>query len=63
MVYHVPQGMNNLWAPELHAIHGNLYIYFAMDEGHNDYHRMYVIKAYDSSDPMGEWGPAKRLTG
>lgn len=61
MVYHIPQGMNNLWAPEIHAIQGNLYIYFAMDDGNNDYHRMYVIKAYDSTDPMGNWGPAKRL--
>lgn len=60
MVYHVPQGMANLWAPELHAIGGNLYIYFAMDDGNNDYHRMYVIKAYDPSNPMGDWGPAKR---
>ncbi|KAJ6620840.1 Alpha-L-arabinofuranosidase B [Pseudolycoriella hygida] len=61
MVYHIPQGMANLWAPELHAVRGNLYIYFAMDDGNNDYHRMYVIKAYNSSDPMGQWGPAKRL--
>ncbi|CAG7829235.1 unnamed protein product, partial [Allacma fusca] len=34
---------------------------FAMDDGNNDNHRMYVIKADDPNNPMGSWGPSIRL--
>lgn len=46
---------SQLWAPELHFLHGKWYMYFAADDGNNDNHRMYVIE-HDATDPMeGEW--------
>jgi GH43 family beta-xylosidase len=41
----------NLWAPELHCLHGRWYIYFAADNGHNENHRMYVLECA-SRDPF-----------
>lgn len=44
-----------IWAPELHFIHGKWYIYFAADDGHNRNHRLYVLEN-DSADPQtGTW--------
>ncbi len=44
-----------LWAPEIHFINGNWYVYFAADDGNNSNHRMYVIEN-SSADPfMGTW--------
>lgn len=40
-----------LWAPELHFLDGNWWIYVACDDGHNENHRMYVLGNY-SYDPM-----------
>ena len=60
-VYTAPPGRANLWAPELHSVRGNLYIYFTMDDGVADQnHRMYVIKAADPNNPLGQWGSEKR---
>ncbi len=39
-----------LWAPELHYIDGEWYIYVAADDGDNQNHRMYVLKG-TSQDP------------
>lgn len=53
VVYELPdEGMyaHNLWAPELHYINGEWYIYFAADDGRNENHRMYVLKG-TSQDP------------
>ncbi|CAG7660388.1 unnamed protein product [Allacma fusca] len=61
VAFRVPPGMANLWAPEIQFVRGNMYIYFAMDDGNNDNHRMYVIKADDPNNPMGSWGPSIRL--
>ncbi len=44
----------NVWAPELHFIKGHWYIYFAADDGHNENHRMYVLKSKDES-PLGPY--------
>lgn len=47
--------MNDVWAPELHAIDGTWYVYFAADQPPkgNPGHRMYVLRGPDSSiDPM-----------
>jgi len=45
----------NLWAPEIHFINNNWYVYFAADNGRNANHRIYVIEN-SSKDPMqGEW--------
>ena len=42
------------WAPELHYIHGEWYIYVAADDGSNENHRMYVLKgtSQDPTDPF-----------
>ena len=38
------------WAPELHYLNGEWYIYVAADDGNNETHRMYVLKG-TSQDP------------
>lgn len=43
-----------LWAPELHYVRGNWYIYVAADDGDNNHHRMYVLKG-DAVDPTKEF--------
>jgi len=44
-----------IWAPELHYIYGNWYMYFAADDGKNENHRMYVVEN-QSPDPFtGTW--------
>jgi GH43 family beta-xylosidase len=37
--------LRNLWAPELHHIHGAWYLYVAADDGRNHNHRMYVLES------------------
>ena len=41
---------HELWAPELHYLNGEWYIYVAADDGNNNNHRMYVLKG-TSQDP------------
>ena len=57
-IFTPPQGTSyskNVWAPEIHFIHGKWYAYFAADDGHNRNHRMYVLEN-TSADPMqGDW--------
>lgn len=60
VAYTLPDGFNNLWAPEFHMIDGQLYIYFAMAIDGQD-HRSYVIQAEDPTNPMGNWGTPIRL--
>ncbi len=43
--------LRNLWAPELHHIHGAWYLYVAADDGRNHNHRMYVLES--SRGPAG----------
>lgn len=40
-----------IWAPELHYIKGEWYIYFAACDGLNEHHRMYVLKG-TTQNPM-----------
>lgn len=42
------------WAPELHYLNGEWYIYVACDDGNNETHRMYVLKGttQDPTDPF-----------
>ena len=42
------------WAPELHYIDGEWYIYVAADDGENENHRMYVLRgtSQDPRDPF-----------
>lgn len=52
-VYTAPEGTlysYEYWAPELHYIQGEWYIYVAADDGNNENHRMYVLKG-TSQDP------------
>lgn len=56
-VYVAPQGTmysHEYWAPELHYIQGEWYIYVAADDGNNNNHRMYVLKgtSQDPTDPF-----------
>lgn len=47
IVYTAPEGTAysaNYWAPELHYLDGEWYIYVAADDGNNANHRMYVLK-------------------
>ncbi|CAG7726903.1 unnamed protein product [Allacma fusca] len=56
--YKATENQRNLWAPEMHSVDGELYIYFTMDVGD---HRNHVIKADDPENPMGNWGPPIKL--
>ena len=44
----------NIWAPELHRLNGEWFIYFAADDGTNDHHRMYVLQgtSQNPQDPF-----------
>lgn len=60
-IYRAPPGRGNLWAPEIQQIRGNIYVYFTMDDGVIDQnHRMYVIRAFDPQNPMGQWNDGRR---
>ena len=46
---------HEIWAPEVHFVNGNWYVYFAADDGKNKTHRIYAIEN-SSEDPMeGDW--------
>ena len=56
-VYVAPAGTmysKEYWAPELHYVQGEWYIYVAADDGANENHRMYVLKgtSQDPTDPF-----------
>jgi GH43 family beta-xylosidase len=50
-VYNLSTGLADVWAPELHQIDGQFYIYVAMDDGDNANHRMYVLQGTSTTDP------------
>lgn len=57
IVYQAPTGTEysyDYWAPELHYIMGEWYIYVAADDGNNANHRMFVLKgtSQDPRDPF-----------
>jgi len=57
-VIHAPNSSYDAcWAPELHEIDGEIYCYFSMHKIGEEFHRMWVSKAQNSSDPMGPWDP------
>lgn len=46
---------HDIWAPEVHYINSNWYVYFAADNGDNTTHRMYVLEN-TAEDPFeGKW--------
>ncbi|MBC8034486.1 MAG: glycoside hydrolase family 43 protein [Chitinophagaceae bacterium] len=52
----------NIWAPELHRVNGNWYMYFAADDGDNRNHRMFVLEN-TSPDPLaGTWTFKGKIT-
>lgn len=54
VVYKNEEKLKNLWAPELHIIDNECYIYVACDDGDNENHRMYVLYN-NSNDPLIEY--------
>jgi GH43 family beta-xylosidase len=55
-VYHCPPAYcGSLWAPEIHFIQNNFYIYFTMENGTALGHRMFVIQALDNANPLGQY--------
>ena len=51
----------NIWAPELHYINGEWYLYFAADDGDNVNHRMYVLRG-TSEDPTQPFEMVGQIT-
>lgn len=59
-VWNAPSGAPNtgdVWAPELHYINAQWYIYYAADNGNNDTHRLFVLQA-NTSNPLGSYSMA-----
>lgn len=52
---------HKLWAPELHYINGEWYIYFAGNTGVYQSHRMYALKG-SSQDPTQPFGMIGKIT-
>jgi len=56
-----PMG-NHIWAPELHYIKGNWYIYFAGGDAEDKWHiRPYVLECKDADPMTGTWTELGRL--
>ena len=50
-----------LWAPELHYINGEWYIYVAASDGYSSNHRMFVLKS-TSDNPRGRYEMVGQIT-
>lgn len=48
-----PNG-DDIWKPQVHFVNGHWYIYYAADDGNNDHHRLFVLRA-TSSNPLGRY--------
>ena len=62
IVVRAPSGLTNLWAPELHFVNGNWYLYYALDDGDNANHRMYVSRGTDPNNALAPFTSPKRMT-
>jgi GH43 family beta-xylosidase len=51
-----------LWAPELHRIDGQWYLYYSADDGENSDHRVYVLENGDPDPTSLHWIDKGRLT-
>lgn len=63
-VYVAPENTmytHDYWAPELHYINGEWYIYVAADDGNNANHRMYVLKG-TSQNPTEPFEMVGKIT-
>lgn len=58
----IPTGGHGIWAPELHYINGAWYIYYAMDDGDNVNHRMYVMENTAEDPTQGFWKQKGQIT-
>ncbi|GGH10775.1 family 43 glycosylhydrolase [Paenibacillus segetis] len=58
----ITTGGHNIWAPELHYINGAWYIYYAMDDGDNVNHRMYVMENTSADPTQGVWKQKGQIT-
>lgn len=58
----ISTGGHNIWAPELHYINGAWYIYYAMDDGDNANHRMYVMENTSADPTQGVWKQKGQIT-
>ncbi|MBW4841201.1 MAG: family 43 glycosylhydrolase [Paenibacillaceae bacterium] len=58
----IPTGGHGIWAPELHYIEGAWYIYYAMDDGDNVNHRMYVMENTSADPTEGVWKQKGQIT-
>ncbi|HET6384819.1 MAG TPA: glycoside hydrolase family 43 protein [Armatimonadota bacterium] len=57
VVWRAPaQGPNSqqVWAPELHFIHGHWYLYYCADDGRDADHRIFVLESA-TDDPLGAY--------
>jgi GH43 family beta-xylosidase len=55
VVFRLQPGWFGLWAPEIHAVDGELFIYFCMDDGAEERKRSFVIQAENPANPLGNW--------
>ncbi|CAG7718764.1 unnamed protein product [Allacma fusca] len=63
VVFNAQAPYGALWAPEIHFIQGNFYIYFALETNNdNANHRMYVIRANDPNNALGGYSGIVKLT-
>ena len=51
----------NIWAPEIHYIEGNWYVYVAADDGDNRNHRMFVLENTSPNPFEGEFRVKSKL--
>lgn len=51
----------NWWAPEIHFLDGNWYIYWAANDGRSENHRMYVLESTDPNDAQASYELKGRL--
>jgi len=51
IVYSPAPGETDFWAPELHLINGQFYVYVSIDQGDNASHRMHVLQGTSATDP------------
>lgn len=58
----ITTGGHNIWAPELHYVNGAWYIYYAMDDGDNANHRMYVMENTSADPTQGFWKQKGQIT-
>ncbi len=64
LIYTAPGGTDHsaeIWAPEIEYLAGNWYVYFAADNGNNNNHRIFAIRA-NTQNPLGAWTFMGKIT-